>query len=548
MGEGARRPEARCHPDRRGVNATGVWEESHAPYPGRSAHLPRWLTLPRGEVRDEQKSAEAVVAAAHGGEGPNRRSRFGSKRSMSEEDVDEKAGKPERSRKVGGGTAEDTTPARQALAARGDKAKAEARSLIEEVLRRENVQKAYRRVVANGGAPGVDGMRVDELMAYCRKHWPRIREGIRSGAYRPQPVKTVEIPKPGGKGTRMLGIPTVLDRMIQQALLQVLSPIFEPTFSNWSFGFRPGRSALGAVSWSRVHIAAGYRWVVDLDLEKFFDRVNHDILMSRVARRVKDKQVLRLIRRYLQAGLMEGGVVSPRSEGTPQGGPLSPLLSNILLDELDKELERRGHRFCRYADDANVYVKSRRAGERVMASLETFLWERLRLKVNRDKSAVARPWERKFLGYSVTTNRMPRLKVAPESVKRLKEKLQLVFRRGRGRRLDRVIEELNLVIRGWVAYFRMSDVRVSFEELDGWIRRKLRCLLWRQWKRPWSRRAKLMARGLDEVQASVSAYNGHGPWWNAGASHMNQAVPIRYLRAHGLLSFLAEHRRLACSS
>ena len=415
---------------------------------------------------------------------------------MSEADAVQKAEMPERSRKVGGGTAEDTTCARQALTARGEEAKAEAPSLIEEVLRRENVLQAYKRVVANGGAPGVDGMTVEELMAYCREHWPRIREEIRSGAYRPQPVKAVEIPKPGGKGKRMLGIPTVLDRMIQQALLQVLSPIFESSFSNWSFGFRPGRSALGAVSWSRLHVAAGYRWVMDLDLEKFFDRVNHDILMSRVARRVKDKQVLRLIRRYLQAGLMEGGVVSARNEGTPQGGPLSPLLSNILLDELDKELERRGHRFCRYADDANVYVKSRRAGERVMASLETFLWERLRLKVNRDKSAVARPWERKFLGYRVTTNRMPRLKVAPESVKRLKEKLQLVFRRGRGRRLDRVIEELNLVIRGWVAYFRMSDVHVSFEELDGWLRRKLRCLLWRQWKRPWTRPARGSLHGV----------------------------------------------------
>ena len=467
---------------------------------------------------------------------------------MSEEDAVQKAEKPERSRKVGGGTAEGTTTARQALTARGEEAKAEAPSLMEEVLRRENVLKAYQRVVANGGAPGVDGVTVDELMTYCREHWPRIREEIRSGAYQPQPVKTVEIPKPGGKGVRMLGIPTVMDRMIQQALLQVLSPIFEPTFSNWSFGFRPGRSALGAVSWSRLHIAAGYRWVVDLDLEKFFDRVNHDILMSRVARRVKDKQVLHLIRHYLQAGLMEGGVVSPRSEGTPQGGPLSPLLSNVLLDELDKELEKRGHRFCRYADDANVYVQSRRAGERVMVSLEKFLWERLRLKVNQAKSAVARPWERKFLGYSVTTNRTPRLKVAPESVKRLKEKLQLVFRRGRGRRLDRVIEELNPVIRGWVAYFRMSDVRKSFEELDGWSGRKLRCLLWRQWKRPWTRRARLIARGLSEEQASVSAYNGHGPWWNAGASHMNQAIPTHYLRAHGLLSFLEEHRRLACST
>ena len=499
--------------------------------------------------KDGQKSAEAILAVAHNGEGPNKRSRVGSKRSMSEEDAVQKAEKLEQSRKVGGGTAEGTTTARQALAARGDKAEEEAPFLIEEVLRRENVLKAYKRVVANEGAPGVDGMKVDELMAYCREHWPRIREEIRSGTYQPQPVKTVEIRKLGGVGTRKLGIPTVLDRMIQQALLQVLTPIFEPTFSDFSFGFRPGRSALGAVSWSRLHIAAGYRWVVDLDLEKFFDRVNHDILMSRLARRVKDKQVLRLVRRYLQAGLMEGGAVSPRSEGTPQGGPLSPLLSNILLDEFDKELEKRGHRFCRYADDANVFVKSRRAGERVMTSLETFLWERLRLKVNRPKSAVARPWQRKFLGYSVTMHRKPpRLKVAPESLKRLKAKLRPILRSGRGHRLDRVIEELNLVMRGWVAYFRMSDVRASFEELDKWIRRKLRCLLWRQWKRPWTRRARLIARGLSEKTAHVSAYNGHGPWWNAGASHMNQAITTRYLRAHGLLSFLEEHRRLSCSS
>lgn len=462
-------------------------------------------------------------------------------------DVDKMAEMPERSRKVGGGTAEDRTPARQAPTARGDKAEEEAPSLIEEVLRRENVLKAYKRVVANGGAPGADGITVDELMGHCREHWPRIREEIRRGRYQPQPVRKVEIPKPGG-GKRLLGIPAVIDRLIQQALLQVLTPIFDPTFSNWSFGFRPKRSAQGAVSWSRIHMAAGYRWVVDLDLEKFFDRVNHDILMSRVARKVKDKQVLRLIRRYLQAGLMEGGVVSPRSEGTPQGGPLSPLLSNILLDELDKELEKRGHRFCRYADDCNIYVKSRRAGERVMASLEKFLWERLRLKVNRTKSAVARPWQRKFLGYSATSNRTPRLKVAPESVKRLRDKLRPVFRRGRGRRLDRVIEELNPVIRGWVAYFRMSDVRASFEVLDGWTRRKLRCLLWRQWKRPRTRRAKLMARGLSKERASASAYNGRGPWWNAGASHMNQAIPTRYLRSLGLLSFLEEHRRLLCSS
>ncbi|MFQ5696441.1 MAG: group II intron reverse transcriptase/maturase, partial [Terriglobia bacterium] len=291
---------------------------------------------------------------------------------------------------------------------------------MEEVLRRENLRAAHARVVRNGGAPGIDGMTVEALMPYCREHWGRIREDLLSGTYMPQAVRRVEIPRPDGKGTRTLGIPTVLDRLIQQALLRVLQPMFDPTFSEGSFGFRPGRSAHGAVERAREHIAAGYRWVVDLDLDKFFDRVNHDVLMARVARRVKDKRVLRLIRRYLQAGMMAGGLMSPRTEGTPQGGPLSPLLSNILLDELDCELARRGHRFVRYADDCNVYVRSKAAGERVRTSLERFLRERLRLRVNRDKSAVARPWQRKFLGYSVTVHREPKLRVAPQSVKRLK--------------------------------------------------------------------------------------------------------------------------------
>jgi RNA-directed DNA polymerase len=420
--------------------------------------------------------------------------------------------------------------------------------LMEEVLRRENVLAAYERVVRNGGAPGVDGMTVDDLMPFCREHWARIRNELLGGTYVPKPVRRVEIPKPDGKGTRALGIPTVLDRLIQQALHQVLTPIFDPTFSEGSFGFRPGRSTHGAVARARAHIAAGFRWVTDLDLEKFFDRVNHDVLMARVAKRVRDKRVLLLIRRYLTAGVMEGGLVSPRSEGTPQGGPLSPLLSNILLDELDKELERRGHRFVRYADDCNVYVRSKAAGERVMASLERFLREVLRLKVNRDKSAVARPWERKFLGYTVTVHREPKLKVAPQSVKRLRGKLRPILRRGRGRNLVGVVEELNLVVRGWVAYFRMVGVKASFEELDAWVRRKLRAILWRQWKRPRTRLRELRRRGLDEARAAASAYNGRGPWWNAGASHMNEAVPTAALRRMGLVSFVDEHRRLARAS
>jgi RNA-directed DNA polymerase len=496
----------------------------------------------------ERKSAEAIVAAAHGGEGPNTKRRTGPMRSMSDGDADKRARKPERPRRAGGGTAEGTGIERQADAARGGKTGDGAPMLMEEVVRRGNLMAAYERVVRNGGAPGADGMTVEELMPYCREHWARIREELLGGTYRPQPVRRAEIPKPGGKGMRALGIPTVLDRMIQQALHQIMTPIFDPTFSEASFGFRPGRSAHDAVRRARAHIAAGHRWVVDMDIEKFFDRVNHDVLMARVARRVKDKRVLLVIRRYLQAGVMEGGVVSPRTEGTPQGGPLSPLLSNILLDELDKELERRGHRFCRYADDCNVYVRSRRAGERVMETLERFLAKRLRLQINRDKSAVDRPWKRKFLGYTVTVHRQPRLRVSPESVKRLRRALKPALRAGRGRSLPRVVEELKPLLRGWVGYFRLADVKASFEELDGWIRRKLRCILWRQWKRPRTRFKKLRRLGLDEARAATSAYNGRGPWWNAGASHMNHAVPNAVFRRMGLVSLIQEHRRLAYSS
>ncbi len=393
----------------------------------------------------------------------------------------------------------------------------------------------------NGGAPGVDGITVEAFEEHCRAHWGRIRTELLEDRYRPQPVRRVEIPKPDG-GRRMLGIPTVMDRLIQQALLQILQPIFDPTFSDDSYGFRPGHSAHQAVLRARDHMATGYRWVVDLDIEKFFDRVNHDVLMARVARRIQDKRVLRVIRRYLQAGIMEGGLVSARREGTPQGGPLSPLLSNILLDELDKELERRGHRYVRYADDCNVYVQSKRAGERVMDSLEHFLQKRLRLRINREKSAVARPWKRKFLGYSVTNHLQPKLKVAPESIRRLKQNLRTRLRRARGRNLTTVMRELTPLTRGWVAYFRLSEVRGIFEELDAWLRRKLRAILWRQWKRPRTRVQRLIRFGLDPVRARRSAYNGRGPWWNAGASHMHQAVPIRWLHSLGLTSFVHQYR------
>lgn len=463
---------------------------------------------------------------------------------MSETDAGLKAEKLEQPRRVRGGTAEGTGNARQADTASDEHAGQPVPVTMEQVLSRPNMLAAYRRVMSNKGAPGVDGVTVDELWDLCRARWEAIREELLGGTYIPQPVRKVEIPKPGGKGARMLGIPTVLDRLIQQALLQVLTPLFDPTFSESSFGFRPGRSAHQALDRAKEHIAAGHRWVVDMDLEKFFDRVNHDVLMARLARRIEDKRILKLIRRYLQAGLMEGGVVSPRNEGTPQGGPLSPLLSNVLLDELDKELQRRGHRFVRYADDCNVYVRSRRAGERVLDTIECFLRKRLRLVVNREKSAVDRPWNRKFLGYTFTRHHQPKFKVAPESVKRFKGRLRDVFRKGRGRSLRRILSELRPVLLGWVSYYRKSEVRVTFEELDQWIRRKLRALLWRQWKRNWTRAKNLIRLGLTHVRAWTSATNGRGPWWNAGASHMNQAVPSRVLSQWGLLSLVSESQRL----
>ena len=423
------------------------------------------------------------------------------------------------------------------VATREENVYQERERLMEVVVERGNMSAAYKRVVRNKGASGVDGMNVDELKPYLTREWERIKSELLEGGYTPHPVLEVEIPKPNG-GMRKLGIPTAVDRLIGQAIHQVLEPIFDPGFSDSSYGFRKGRNAQMFVEQARGYIEEGRRWVVDIDLEKFFDRVHHDILMARVARKVKDKRLLRLIRRYLQAGIMVDGLETTRTEGTPQGSPLSPLLSNIMLDDLDKELERRKHAFCRYADDCNIYVRSLHSGERVMASITSFLEKKLRLKVNKKKSTVDRPWKLKMLGYSVTSERKPRLRVAEQSVKRLKDKLRELFRGARGRNIGTVIEELTSVLRGWVQYFKLNKVRKTFEELDQWIRRKLRCILWKQWKRNYTRARNLMNRGLDEVRAWSPATNGRGAWWNAGASHMNAAYTQLDFERMGLVSLL----------
>ncbi|HEY5380006.1 MAG TPA: group II intron reverse transcriptase/maturase [Pseudolabrys sp.] len=417
------------------------------------------------------------------------------------------------------------------------KAEVAATSLMEAVVERGNLKLAYQRVIENNGAAGVDQLAVPELKDHLKRHWPSIRTRLLAGSYQPQPVRRVDIPKPQG-GVRTLGIPTVVDRLIQQALHQVLQPIFEPTFSDASYGFRPGRNTHQAVNQARQYVAQGKRWVVDMDLEKFFDRVNHDLMMSKLAAKIGDARVLTLIRRFLEAGMMADGLVQPRTEGTPQGGPLSPLLSNILLTGLDRELERRGHAFCRYADDCNIYVGSERAGRELLQRLTGFLAERLKLTVNVGKSAVARPWQRKFLGYSMTWHREPKLRIAATSVERLTAKVNVLLRGARGRNVGATIQTLNPLLRGWAAYFKLTQTKRTLEERDGWIRHKLRCILWRQKKRPYARARMLMQRGLREERAWRSACNQRGPWWNAGASHMHAAFPKSWFDQLGLVSLL----------
>jgi RNA-directed DNA polymerase len=418
---------------------------------------------------------------------------------------------------------------------------------MEEVLRAENVEKARRRVKANKGAPGVDGMTVDELGEFLSsKGWQQIERALLEGQYKPQAVLGVEIPKPNG-GKRQLGIPTVVDRLIQQAILQAVQPYIDPTFSEHSYGFRPGRRAQDAVCQMKDYVVAGYEWIVDCDLAKFFDEVQHDVLMARVARRIQDKRILRTIRRYLQAGLMLGGLLSQRVKGTPQGGPLSPLLSNILLDDLDRELERRGHRFARYADDFIVCVKSRRAGERVLESLEQFLAKKLRLKVNRDKSKVARADECTFLGYSMIylKDGSIRLTLPRGTLQRLREKVRTVAgRRGRGQSIGNVIQELTPILRGWYNYYQLAETPWSFSAADGYVRRRLRWLYWRHWKTPRTRRKRLIALGLRPEQARKTAYSKCGPWRCSRIPGVNQALPNSHFDILGLYSLLQAHQRV----
>ncbi|MBI4906328.1 MAG: group II intron reverse transcriptase/maturase [Acidobacteria bacterium] len=406
--------------------------------------------------------------------------------------------------------------------------------VLEEILERDNLKEAYRRVKANRGSPGIDGMTVEELGEHLKSKMPEIREQMQSGIYRPQPVKRVEIPKPDGGGVRKLGIPTVLDRLIQQAVMQVLQRKWDCTFSERSYGFRPGRSQQQAVEAAKQHIVAGYTWCVDLDLEKFFDRVNHDKLMGRIAQRVEDKRVLKLIRAFLRAGVMEDGLVSPSEEGTPQGGPLSPLLSNLVLDELDRELEARGHRFVRYADDCNIYVRSERAGQRVMESVKRFISKKLKLKVNEAQSAVAKPQERKFLGFSFTKwGELKRL-IAPKAIARFKERVREITRRNRGISMKERIKELAVYMRGWLGYYGFSEVPSQMKELNSWVRRRIRCVFWWQWKTARKRRAELINRGVKPDLAASTAGSRKGPWRVSQSPALTIALPNDYLHSLGL--------------
>ena len=419
-------------------------------------------------------------------------------------------------------------------AARKSESSADVENLMEEVCERGNLERALKRVESNRGSPGVDGMSVGDLRGYLVDHWPAIREQLLNGAYKPMPVKRVDIPKPGG-GVRQLGVPTVLDRFIQQAVLQILQAYWDHTFSEHSYGFRPGRSAHQAVTKAQQYIGKGRRWTVDIDLEKFFDRVNHDRLMARLAQRIGDKAMLKLIRAYLNAGVMEYGLVSQRTEGTPQGGPLSPFLSNVVLDELDRELERRGHCFVRYADDFNIYVHSRRAGERVMENVTRWITRKLELKVNHEKSAVDRPSRRKFLGFSFMDGTEPRVRIAPESLARFKERVRELTRRTRTIWMDRMVNELSVYLRGWLGYYGKCQTPSILIKLDSWIRRRLRNVVWKQWRRGRTRYAGLRAQGVQKDLAAQTAGSSHGPWRISRSPALSVGFPDAYFDSLGLV-------------
>lgn len=404
------------------------------------------------------------------------------------------------------------------------------------LVSKENMTKAYMRVVRNKGAPGVDGVTTKDLKNYLKKHWETTKQQLLEGVYQPQPVRRVEIPKPSG-GVRKLGIPTVMDRLIQQAINQAIEWLFEPTFSEFSYGFRPNRQAAMAVTQAKQYIREGRRWVVDMDLEKFFDKVNHDILMERIRRKISEPRLLTLIRRYLKSGVMEGGIVSANKEGTPQGGPLSPLLSNIMLDDLDKELEKRGHKFCRYADDCNIYVKSEKAGRRVLDSMTEFIEKKLRLMVNRDKSAVSNPWRRKFLGFSFTSRKQTVIRVHEKSRANLRSKITDLCRMGRGMNLKVFIQtKLNPVLRGWGNYFRHADTKTYADDLDKWVRRRLRVILWRQWGTPRTRYKKLASSGVSHKECYMTAYCSRGPHRMSSFKACKRAYPPQYFNEMGLIS------------
>ncbi len=416
----------------------------------------------------------------------------------------------------------------------------------EQVWERENLTAALKRVESNGGAPGNDGMTVSDLRGYLKEKWLEIRAALESETYKPSPVRRVEIPKPDG-GVRLLGIPSVIDRLLQQAIAQVLTPIFERKFSPQSYGFRPGRSAHQAIQKAQEYTQEGYEWVVDIDLEKFFDRVNHDMLMARVAREVKDKRVLKLIRAYLESGVMVNGVVMETEEGTPQGGPLSPLLSNVMLDDLDKELEKRGHKFVRYADDCNIYVKTQRAGERVMESVREFLEKKLKLRVNPKKSKVDKAQRVKFLGFSFYKHKGEMLiRVAGRSLERFREKLRRLTKRTRTGKLEDLIQEINTYTVGWIGYYRQANTPSVYEELDKWIRRRLRQMIWKRWKRGTTRYRELVKLGVPKRWAQEGA-GGTSPWRMAASPVINQGLSNGYFRGLGLKSIKVRYQELRIS-